>query len=252
MLTHGTYVVMQSKRARLDRFLSRQLGINKKDSRLLVAQGRVQLDHQVASSVQQLVDEYTHVSYDHQVLQDKTPCYIQLNKPRGVVSATKDRQHRTVVDLLPDKTPSNLHIVGRLDFHSTGLVLLTNDGRWSRRLMEPERHVRKYYRVTLDKPVTPAVIEAFEKGIYFAFEQLTTRPAVLHVIDDAGDCHGGYVAVVILQEGRYHQIKRMFGHFQITVLSLHRFAVGALTMDAHLNEGQSRHLEPEEVSSIVE
>ncbi len=241
---------MKSKRARLDRFLSQQLGINKKDTRLFIAQGRVQLDHQTANSVQQLVDEYTHVSYDGKVLQNKTPCYIQLNKPKGVVSATKDSEHTTVVDLLPNDTPSNVHIVGRLDFNSTGLVLLTNDGRWSRDLMEPNRHVAKRYRVTLDKPVTPEVIEAFQQGMYFAFEQLTTRPATLIPAPSEQE-QGQYSAEVILQEGRYHQIKRMFGHFDITVLTLHRFAVGGLILDEHLAEGQSRHLQSSEVTAIL-
>ncbi len=243
---------MKSKRARLDRFLSQHLGINKKDTRLLVAQGRVQLDHHTATSVQQLVDEYTHVSYDGRTLQNNTPCYIQLNKPKGVVSATKDPQHTTVVDLLPKNTPDNIHIVGRLDFNSTGLVLLTNDGRWSRQLMEPNNHIKKYYRVTLDKPVTPDVIAAFEQGIYFPFEQLTTRPATVTAINTSDLKTGEHAAEVILQEGRYHQIKRMFGHFQITVLTLHRFAVGGLMLDVALGEGESRNLREEEIVGVMD
>ena len=152
---------MKSKRSRLDRYLSERLAINRRDVRLLLAQGRVKLDHQPADSIQQLVDEYSHVQVDDKVLQAEQPSYIQLYKPQGVVSATKDAQHRTVMDLLPPGYAKNLHIAGRLDFNSTGLLLITNDGRWSRRLSEPASGIKKYYKVTLDKPITQEVIEVF-------------------------------------------------------------------------------------------
>ena len=234
---------MKSKRSRLDRFLSQHLSIKRSDVHLLLAQGRVKVDGQYATDMQQFVDEYTHVEFDDQTLQANQPSYIQLHKPPGVVSATKDLKHRTVMDLLPADYPKNLHVVGRLDFNSTGLVLLTNDGRWSRRLTEPGSCIKKRYRVALDKPVTQAVKDAFAEGIYFAYENLTTRPASLVVIDD-------HTAEVTLEEGRYHQIKRMFGHFQIEVLTLHRFAVGNLVLDKRLAEGQSRDLTTEEIDNI--
>lgn len=240
---------MKSKRARLDRFLSKHLSINRRAVRLLLAQGRVHVDGQVARDVQLLVDEYTHVRFDDHILQANTPAYIQLHKPKGVVSATKDTKHTTVIDLLPKNSPSNLHIVGRLDFNSTGLILLTNDGRWSRRLSLPESHIKKCYELRLDKSVTQVVIDAFAEGLYFAYEDITTRPAHLSLIHNGlelNSCH----ARVIMEEGRYHQIKRMFGHFQIEVLSLHRISVGQLTLDKSLAEGESRHLTKEEVSDI--
>ncbi|MGK0440917.1 MAG: 16S rRNA pseudouridine516 synthase [Pseudohongiellaceae bacterium] len=205
----------------------------------------MKVDHRCANDIQQLVDEYTHVQFDGQVLQDKTPSYIQMYKPQGVVSATKDPKHRTVIDLLPAEHPDNLHIVGRLDLNSTGLLLLTNDGRWSRRISEPGSHIKKRYLVTLDNPVSQVVIDVFAEGIYFSFEDITTRPVSLSLLDS-------HTAEVILQEGRYHQIKRMFGHFQIKVLSLHRTAVGNLLLDCDLAEGQSRHLTALEVASIFD
>lgn len=240
---------MKSKRARLDRFLSEKLSINRKAVHLLLAQGRVYVDKQIARDVQLLVDEYTHVRFDGQVLQANTPSYILLHKPKGVVSATKDKKHTTVIDLLPIDCPQNLHIVGRLDFNSTGLILLTNDGRWSRRLSQPESHIKKCYRVSLDKPVTQTVIEAFAEGIYFAFENIVTRPVQLSLIADAHDVNE-YHAQVIMEEGRYHQIKRMFGYFQIEVLSLHRTSVGSLVLDESLAEGESRHLTETEIHTI--
>lgn len=234
---------MKSKRSRLDRFLSQKLSINRRDARLLLAQGRVWVDRQPATSIQQAVDEYTHVQFDQHILQDNQPCYIQLHKPKGVVSATKDPIHTTVVDLLPTDRPHNLHIVGRLDYNSTGLLLLTNDGRWSRRLTEPSAGINKRYLVTLDKAISQTVIDAFQTGIYFAYENITTLPATLTLISPLK-------AEVSLKEGRYHQIKRMFGHFQIQVLTLHRLSVGNLLLDPHLSEGESRDLNNHEVKSI--
>jgi 16S rRNA pseudouridine516 synthase len=234
---------MPTRRYRLDRFLSSRLSIKRADVRLLLAQGRVQLDHCPAHDIQQPVDQFTHVQCDGQVLQANTPSYIMLHKPPGVVSATKDPRHTTVLDLLPAGRAENLHIVGRLDYNSTGLLLLTNDGRWSRRLSSPESAIGKRYRVRLDKPIAADVIAAFSAGIYFAFEDITTRPAQLAVIDSD-------TAEVVLQEGRYHQVKRMFGRFQIEVLALHRVAVGRLVLDAGLHEGASRKLTEREVVDI--
>ncbi len=235
---------MQSKRSRLDRYLSQQLSINRRAVRMLLAQGRVRVDQHIARDIQQLVDQYTHVQCDEQVLQANIPSYLMLHKPPAIVSATRDARHTTVVDLLPHGCPENLHIAGRLDFNSTGLLLLTNDGRWSRRLTLPVSRVAKRYRVVLDKPVNDDVIAAFAVGIYFAFENITTRPAQLLAIDDRN-------VEVILSEGRYHQIKRMFGFFQIEVLKLHRLAIGSLTL-GDLAEGQCRRLTPAEVVNIFD
>lgn len=234
---------MESKRARLDRFLSSELRINRKDVRLMLAQSRVKVDGIVAKDIQQLVDEFSHVSLDDRVLKDNTPSYVMLNKPVGVVSATKDDKHKTVIDLLEHPAKSELHIVGRLDLNTSGLVLLTNDGRWSRHLMSPESKVEKRYRVTLKNPLSEEYIHAFAKGFYFEFEDITTRAAKLEIIDE-------YVAEVTLTEGKYHQIKRMFGRFRNPVIGLHRCSVGKLILDAYLNEGASRDLTAEEVSGI--
>ncbi|MBQ0713363.1 MAG: pseudouridine synthase [Porticoccus sp.] len=234
---------MQSKRARLDRFISEQMGINRRDVRPLLAQKRIVVDGSPATDINHVIDEFSHVTLDDQVLQDNTPSYVMMNKPPGVVSATKDEQHRTVIDLLERPDRHHLHIVGRLDFNSSGLLLLTNDGRWSRQLTTPENNITKLYRVTLKKPVTEAYIQEFFEGMYFPFEDITTRPAKLHIVSD-------HVAEVSLMEGRYHQIKRMFGRFDNEVLTLHRIAIGNLSLDPSLSPGQSRALTGSEVINI--
>lgn len=234
---------MQSKRTRLDRFISSHTQANKKDVRLLLAQQRILVDGQVATDIHQPVDEFSHIRFDGEVLQANTPSYIMLNKPIGVVSATKDAQHTTVIDLLHRPDSSHLHIAGRLDRFSSGLLLLTNDGRWSRRLSEPKFAVTKKYLVTVKNPITEDYIEAFAKGMFFAYENITTRPATLRIVNE-------HTAEICLTEGRYHQIKRMFGRFRNPVLTLHRTAIGLLTLDAALSSGEHRDLTPAEVKTI--
>ena len=207
----------------------------------MLARGRIVVDDIVATDINQVIEQFSHVSLDGQTLQANNPVYVMLNKPAGVVSATKDEQHRTVIDLLERADRNDLHIVGRLDFNSTGLLLLSNDGRWSRQLTAPDKKVTKLYRVQLTKPLQPGYIEAFAEGMYFPFENITTRPAKLRIISP-------YLAEVELIEGRYHQIKRMFGRFDNKVLALHRTAIGKVILDPDLRSGQSRELTAQEVA----
>ncbi|GIU22190.1 16S rRNA pseudouridine(516) synthase [Shewanella schlegeliana] len=234
---------MESKRARLDRFISAKTGINKKHVRVLLAKGQVLVDGEVARDIDLIVDEFSHVSLDGKVLQANTPSYVMLHKPVGVVSATIDDKHKTVIDLLDREDKHSLHIVGRLDLNTSGLLLLTNDGRWSKRLMSPQHKVDKVYRVTLKNPIDESYIAAFAEGMYFAFEDITTQAAKLEIVDD-------HTALVTLVEGRYHQIKRMFGRFRNPVIGLHRLSVGAIELGAQLAVGESRDLSLSEIQNV--
>ncbi len=234
---------MTSKHARLDRFLSQRLGQSRREIQHLLAAGRVQVDGAPARDGQHRVGPFSRVQIDADLLQANQARYLMLNKPAGVVSATRDSKHRTVLDLLDEELREDLHIAGRLDFHSTGLLLLTNDGDWSRQLSAPENRVGKRYRVTLEKPLTEEYVRAFAAGFWFEKEGITTRPAYLHIV---ADC----VADVVLTEGRYHQIKRMFGRFGNRVLSLHRSSVGGLQLDPCLAAGASRVMTAEEVLAV--
>ncbi|MEH6559414.1 MAG: 16S rRNA pseudouridine(516) synthase [Oceanicoccus sp.] len=230
---------MKSKTSRLDRFVSQNSIFSLSDIRLLVAQKRILLDGHAAHSIQQKVTEFTHVVLDGNCLRDNNPVYIMLNKPRGVVSATKDLKHATVLDFIQHPQKSELHIVGRLDFNTTGLVLLTNDGAWSRKISLPETKLEKTYEVTLSKPISDECVTVFREGIHFDYENMTTRPAFLEVLSN-------YTARLSLTEGKYHQIKRMFGFFQNEVLELHRVSVGNFSLEG-LEEGCSRLLTIKEV-----
>lgn len=233
---------------RLDRLISDLCQINRKKVRLMLAQKRVLVDGHLASDVAQLVDQFSHIVIDNNLLQHNKAHYIMVNKPIGVVCATKDEQHKTVLDLLngqfEQKIIDDLHIVGRLDLNTSGLVLLTNDSRWSQRLTSPKYKVNKCYQVVLENPLTEKYIEAFAQGMYFSYEKITTQPVDLRIISP-------FQAIVTLTEGRYHQIKRMFGRFRNPVINLHRYSIGQLTLDESLKSGESRVLSQAEVSDIA-
>ena len=228
---------------RLDRHLSEQLNIKRSDVRRLLAQGRVLVDGKPATDISQTINQFSLVECDGKKTLANTARYLMLHKPAGVVSATTDRKHRTVIDLLRQSWKNQLHIVGRLDFNTTGLVLLTNDGQWSRRLSLPGSQLKKRYRVQVEQPLSKKYIDAFERGLYFKYENITTRPAQLKILSE-------FVAEIDLVEGRYHQIKRMFGQFDNKVLGIHRFAVGSLELRSELRAGQSRSLLPTELEAL--
>lgn len=231
---------MSISRARLDRFISEQCQINRKKVRLILAQKRVSVDGIIASDVAQPIDKFSVIKFDGNIIQNNRPLYIMLHKPVGVVCATKDDKHSTVIDLLnltlTAAEKESLHIVGRLDLNTSGLVLLTNDSRWSEQLTSPVSKVEKRYLVTLQKPINSDYIAAFDKGMYFAYEGITTKPAKLKILSQ--NC-----ADVVLIEGRYHQIKRMFGRFDNPVIALHRAAIGPYILDESLAVGESKFID---------
>lgn len=228
---------------RLDRFLSNLPQLNRQAARQLLASGRVQVDGAVVCNGLCEVSQFSRIELDSELLQaGKAARYFMLHKPIGVVSATEHEQHRTVLDLLDEPDKADLHLAGRLDLNTSGLLIITNDGQWSRRLTEPRSRLGKVYRVETEQPITPEYIEVFARGLYFAYEDLTTLPAELVILDS-------HSALLTLHEGRYHQVKRMFGHFQNKVIGLHRLSMGAIQLDPQLAPGQYRPLNAAEVAS---
>ncbi|PHR80952.1 MAG: 16S rRNA pseudouridine(516) synthase [Colwellia sp.] len=230
---------MSISRGRLDRFISEKCQINRKSVRLLLAQKRVSVDGVIALDIAQAINKFSLIKFDGQIIQENRALYIMLHKPVGVVCATKDDKHKTVIDLLCLKlTPTekaSLHIVGRLDLNTSGLVLLTNDSRWSEQLISPISKVDKHYLVTLKNPLHHDYINAFANGMYFAYENIITKPVKLNIISQ-------YCAEVVLTEGRYHQIKRMFGRFNNPVMALHRTSIGSYILNENLLVGESKFI----------
>lgn len=236
---------MVSKRGRLDQFIAGTLQISKKAVRLLLVSNKVLVDGKFAKSPDLQVDEFTHIECNGVVLRQYQKQYYMLNKPDGVVSATIDDKHATALGLITGVNTDMLHIAGRLDLHSTGLLLLTNDAKWSEALMDPQHKVDKQYLVTLANPLEQEYVEAFSKGMYFGFEDITTLPAQLTLLSS-------HRARVVLREGKYHQIKRMFGRFRNPVVALHRESIGKIVLDKQLELGEFRSLTKAEVDSIFQ
>jgi 16S rRNA pseudouridine516 synthase len=231
---------MPAYKTRLDRFLANALHINRKAVKPLLAAKRVRIDHDIAVDCDAIITRFSHICVDDQVLQARQARYVMLHKPAGILSATKDTSQKTVMSLLPPKLSEDLHIVGRLDKNSTGLLLLSNDGEWSNALISPKHHVEKTYLVRVKNDINQDCVEAFARGIHFPFEDVVTLPSRLEILEPT-------LAKVTLTEGRYHQIKRMFGRFRNPVLQLHRLSIGKVRLDPALNAGQHRTLKAEEI-----
>ncbi|MGZ9897485.1 16S rRNA pseudouridine(516) synthase [Shewanella gaetbuli] len=234
---------MISKRGRIDTFIAKRLQIPKKAVKELIANNQVLVDEVVVTQADLQINEFSFIVCQDQILQQRTRQYWMLNKPKGVVSATVDKQHPTAVDLLTGVDKELLHIAGRLDVNSTGLLLITNDAKWSQALMSPEAKVTKSYQVTLANAIDEQYIEAFAQGMWFEYEGITTQPATLIPITR-------YQAIVELKEGKYHQIKRMFGRFRNPVIGLHRQSIGKIILDKNLPAGEFRALTADEVNWV--
>lgn len=216
---------------RLDRMVGKWAGTGKRRTRGFFESGRVMLNGQLCEDGRVQVGRFDHVQVDEMILQNEVPRYIMLHKPKGVVSATSDLEHETVIDLIQEDWADQLHLAGRLDRFTSGLVVLTNDSRYSELLTEPSNKVGKRYLVEVDGGIGPEVISAFEAGIWFAKEKVTTSPAAIEQLGP-GKCR------LTIYEGKHHQIKRMFAKFSLKVIALHREAIGELELSGEFKEGE--------------
>jgi len=220
---------------RIDRLVGKWGGWGKRRTREYFENGQIRLNGEVTEERGILVGKFDHIEVAGEVVQAFIKRTILLHKPVGVVSATTDPEHQTVIDLITEDWAKELHLAGRLDRFTTGLVILTNDSSFSESLTEPGQKVGKRYLVTVDGEITPQVIAAFEKGMWFAKEKITTAPAVVELLDER-KCR------LTIYEGKHHQIKRMFARFDLKVTALHREAIGGIELPDDLKEGDYRIL----------
>jgi 16S rRNA pseudouridine516 synthase len=229
---------------RLDRLLSNQGTISRQRARRLLLEGRVSIDGHICRDGQQAVSAFMRVCLDEHCLQaGKVAHYYMLHKPAGYLSATTDPQHPTVLELLPASVRGQLHLAGRLDRSTTGLLLLSNDGLWTRHLTLPDSQLAKRYRVETCEAISPLAQTAFTRGIYLAREALWTRPAELQQLSS-------HTALLTIYEGRHHQIKRMFHAVGNRVCRLHRESMGPLQLDPDLPPGAWRALSEGEIQAV--
>lgn len=217
-------------KSRLDKLISNQLLISRSVVRTGIYRGKATVNGEVLRDPSAQVDTDWAVSFDGQSVSFKEHIYILIYKPRGVICATEDKSQKTVLDLLPENIRRrDLAPVGRLDKDTTGLLLITDDGAFAHDCISPKKKISKTYIATLDGDVTDEMCEAFAKGITLADGTLC-RPAVLERIGDN-------LARIVITEGKYHQIKRMFGTVGLGVNALHRAAIGNLQLPHNMCEG---------------
>ena len=165
-----------------------------------------------------------------------------LNKPKGYISATEDKSQKTVLDLVPEKyLHRDLFPAGRLDKDTTGLMLITDDGKFAHNILSPRKHIKKVYNVTLDIPVNEEMQIGFQKGV--VLNDGECKSAILEIT-------GKNTCIVTLTEGRYHQIKRMFGCYGAKVIELQRIGMGKLMLPDNLKLGECREFTEEELDKI--
>ena len=229
---------------RLDKIISNQTGYSRKDIKDLIRRKKVLVNNEIAIKSDIKIDPYKDkIKLDGQEIKVKTNIYLMLNKPKGYVSATEDKNDQTVLDLVPPEyLHRNLFPAGRLDKDTTGLMILTDDGDFAHNILSPQKHVKKTYNVTIDIPMTNEMVEKFKNGVTLIDGEC--KSAFLEIT-------GKYTGIVILTEGRYHQIKRMFGCFGGKVVRLHRICMGALYLPKDLNEGESRELTIDELELLT-
>jgi 16S rRNA pseudouridine516 synthase len=224
---------------RLDRFVASMTPYSRTDVKNLIKQSAVYVNGTPAKKANQTVNvENDIVAVDGQVIAYEPFVYIILHKPEGVISATEDNRWETVIDLLDEETVLTYEPfpVGRLDKDTTGLLLITNDGQFNHDLMSPRKHVDKEYAVLVDGLLDESHIQKFAKGLNIGQGDIT-MPAELF-IDQVDVESGESLARVVISEGKYHQVKRMFEAIDCQVLQLHRQRIGQLVLPEELEAGE--------------
>ena len=226
---------------RLDKLLAATGLYSRKEVKDLVRQGRVQADGKTVGKPEEKYDpEETVIRVDGSVVDCSPYVYIMMHKPGGLLSATRDNKQQTVLDLLPSHLKKRgLFPVGRLDKDTTGFLLLTDDGPLGHDLLSPKKHVSKVYWAKVDGKLEQEDVHALARGMTLG-DGLVCLPARLEILEGADSC------LLELQEGKYHQVKRMLAARGKPVLQLKRLSMGGVELDANLQPGQWRFLTPEE------
>ena len=227
---------------RLDKFLAHHLGVSRTIVNKELKAQKVTVNGDIVKSGAYHISPDQIVEYDgFEIVPITENRYFILNKPQGYVCSTDDPDHPTILYFIDEPMAEKLHSAGRLDLDTTGLVLLTDDGKWSHRITSPKHHCEKVYQVTVEQPLTANLIDIFKQGIQLKSEKTLTEPAKLIIIDD-------YHAELTISEGRYHQVKRMFAAVNNHVTQLHRKQIGNIVLD--IPEGEYRPLTQDEINSF--
>lgn len=234
---------------RIDKMLSNSGLGSRKQIKQDARKGYVEVNSTIEKDSSKIIDTETDViKYNGEIITYTQFIYLMMNKPKGVVSATEDNYDKTVIDLLNDNDRFfNPFPVGRLDKDTEGLLLITNDGQLAHELLSPKKRVDKTYYVEVGEEVTEDDVKAFEMGVILKEDNYKTLPAKLEIIES------GYpsICLVTIQEGKFHQVKRMFNAVNNEVIFLKRLSMGPLKLDESLKTGDYRHLTEEELKLLL-
>ncbi len=224
---------------RLDKFICKSTDLTRTEATLLINAGNVTVNNEVVSNEATQVHENNDVLLDGKKLIARASRYILMNKPLNTICSNIDEVYPSLFNYIDVEKAEDLHIAGRLDADTTGLVLITDDGRWSFNIITPNKQCEKTYRVGLRNPIAEDTAEKFAQGVQLQGEKQLTLPAKLDVVTSNE-------VLLTITEGKYHQVKRMFSAIGNRVVTLHREQIGNIKLDVEV--GKWRFLTPEEIA----
>ena len=231
---------------RIDKYLANMNVGSRKEVHQLIKQGIVAVNGTTVKTPKQKVKESDQVTVNGDAVAYQKYHYFLLNKPKGVLSATEDRSQPTVISLLaPQDRYQGIVPVGRLDKDTTGLLLLTNDGQLNHELLAPGKHVDKVYRAEIAGVANEETVKTFASGMTLG-DGTKLQPAELKILSQDEE-HNRSTTEIKIREGKYHQIKRMFGAVGMKVVELERISMGKLTLPANLKRGEYLELKLEDI-----
>ena len=240
---------------RLDKFICKSTELTRNEAKKLLKGGEVRVNGDVSKNAAMQVHENNDITIDGQTLTARTSRYYILHKMVDSICSNVDEVYPSVLNFIDVDKAFDLHIAGRLDADTTGLVLITDDGRWSHNVISPKKECKKTYRVWLRNPISieksVKLIEQFKEGIQLQGESSLTRPAILELVTGNGISTKEAVqepneVLLTITEGKYHQVKRMFAAVGNRVVGLHREQIGAIEL-GDLAPGEWRSLTQTEI-----
>lgn len=228
---------------RLDKFICKSTELTRTEAKKLLKKGEVTVNNEIITNPATQVHENNDIRVDGRALIARQSRYIMLHKPVDTICSNVDELYPSVLHFLDIDKAFDMHIAGRLDADTTGLVLITDDGRWSHNIISPKKSCEKTYRVWLRDALKPDTAEKFATGVQLQGEKDLTRPAVLEKVESQE-------VLLTITEGKYHQVKRMFAAVGNKVVGLHRERIGGVKLGA-LELGEWRYLTRDEIDNFL-
>lgn len=226
---------------RLDKFIIKSTDLSKLEITSLLRSGAVAVNGEVIRNEVTQVHENNRITLHGKTLTARASRYIMMHKPLDTICSNVDETYPSLLNYLDVEKSGDLHFVGRLDADTTGLVLVTDDGRWSYNIITPKKQCAKVYRVQLRDDVTDDVTSRFFHGVQLQGEVSLTLPAILDIVNPRE-------VLLTITEGKFHQVKRMFAAVGNRVVGLHREKIGDVSLDIDL--GTWRFLTAHEIQSF--